>query len=1004
MLGQPRPITNTASPNLVEGRELYLPNGVALDTSVSPPVLYVADAINNRVLAWKNATSAQNGVKADLVIGQRDFFSTGALGSGTSSGLASPTGLLVDSAGNLWVADSGSNRILRYPKPFQQTDEIVIPNLVLGQSNFTSRTANRGEPTPIANGLNLVLTGRALRSNMAFDPAGNLWVTDAGNHRVLRYPAASVASGATTNGPSADIVFGQTDFTSRVALGVSAVNRTRKDAINTPAGVVVDSASRVYVTDGLGRIVVWAPPYGVGSQAARIVGVVVNAQGQPPPPTTPVNAISVGITATSNLGTAEGVFLIGGTLAVVDTAAHRITRYAAYDQWPAEGSQFSPSATAVTGQPDLVSGRANSGGVDTTGGGFNAPVSAVSGVADDIYVVDAGNNRVLRLGGQPSFRTPLQVFGQIAFNFSSPNLVEGKEFFFLDGFQSIQGVTASFAPGTGIATDGNILYVADTINHRVLGFRDVRTVKNADRADLVIGQTDLFRTVINSPSNDSSVLNDSGLFAPAGLAVDSAGNLWVTDSGNGRVLRYPRPFDQPQGSVIRANLVLGQSSFTSKFTDPTSRNMSRPFGIGFMVDGSAVVSDAVHNRVLLFRKPAGGDFANGQSAEKAIGQPDFVSTTVTNEIQRMLSPRGLTLDASDRLFVCDTGRARVAIFDNIGIAGTDPTPSFNINLVTNTSSLNSPHGVYVSPKTGEIWVADTIGARAARFPRYELLVTNPLADQTIAMRNPLAIALDQFGNLIVADASNRVAFYYPALLVRNAANFLATTQRPLAPNTYGSVGTFGPAFADQTVGFSTLPMPTMLADTQVLLNDQPIPLHFVSPSQINFLTPNSAPTSGTHDLLVVRASTGQVLSAGSLQMSNVSPGMFTTAASGTGQLAASNQDGTVNGPDNAAPRGSIIALYGTGTGVLAGAPPDGMPPTSATPVSFPTTVFMGTALVPQENIQYSGLSGCCVGLWQVNVKIPESILPGNGVVVQVTLAGSPSYVLPQRTTISVKQQ
>ena len=50
-VGQARLQLTSANPNLVEGRELYSPQSVALDTSVSPPVLYVADTLNNRVLA-----------------------------------------------------------------------------------------------------------------------------------------------------------------------------------------------------------------------------------------------------------------------------------------------------------------------------------------------------------------------------------------------------------------------------------------------------------------------------------------------------------------------------------------------------------------------------------------------------------------------------------------------------------------------------------------------------------------------------------------------------------------------------------------------------------------------------------------------------------------------------------------------------------------------------------------------------------------------------------------
>src|SRR5271155_3545121 len=62
--------------NLVEGREFDGPIGLALDTSVTPNALYVADIFNNRVLGFKNASAFANGQKGDLVLGQLDFIST----------------------------------------------------------------------------------------------------------------------------------------------------------------------------------------------------------------------------------------------------------------------------------------------------------------------------------------------------------------------------------------------------------------------------------------------------------------------------------------------------------------------------------------------------------------------------------------------------------------------------------------------------------------------------------------------------------------------------------------------------------------------------------------------------------------------------------------------------------------------------------------------------------------------------------------------------------------
>ena len=120
-VGTPQLIVENSpqSPNLVEGRELFAPQAVALDNSVSPPILYVSDYVNNRVLAWKNAATFTTGQKADLAIGQPDLDTTFAEGPGAvaqktstyTSGLTRPSGLAVDGNGNLYVADAGNNRV-----------------------------------------------------------------------------------------------------------------------------------------------------------------------------------------------------------------------------------------------------------------------------------------------------------------------------------------------------------------------------------------------------------------------------------------------------------------------------------------------------------------------------------------------------------------------------------------------------------------------------------------------------------------------------------------------------------------------------------------------------------------------------------------------------------------------------------------------------------------------------------------------------------------------------
>ncbi|HEY2845207.1 MAG TPA: hypothetical protein VGJ09_16210, partial [Bryobacteraceae bacterium] len=144
----------SAAPNLVEGRELNGALGVAF--SPSGDVMYLADINNQRVLAWRNPSALSKGNKADMVIGQRDFFSSAQQGPGRdlSSGLTLPTSVAVDAGGNLYVVDAGNNRIVRYPNPFNQTTNPPALDLVIGQKTQSSgNSANEGLARPTAKTL-----------------------------------------------------------------------------------------------------------------------------------------------------------------------------------------------------------------------------------------------------------------------------------------------------------------------------------------------------------------------------------------------------------------------------------------------------------------------------------------------------------------------------------------------------------------------------------------------------------------------------------------------------------------------------------------------------------------------------------------------------------------------------------------------------------------------------------------------------------------------------------
>ncbi len=437
-------LTATA-PNLVEGREFNGPQALALDTTAATPVLYVADTGNNRVLGWKDATAFTKGNFADKVIGQRDFLSTSAKGPGSdlSTGLTAPDALAVDKHGNLYVMDAGNNRILRYPAPFAQTGALLLVDLIIGQKDLNGVSPNEGQTAPSAKTFAISSGNDIYRSGLAIDAQGNLWVSDAINNRVLRFPASALGANP-ANEPAADLVLGQPDFVSS-QIPASA-NQSKCGATNAtgqrcgvnflvqPAGLGFDAAGRLFVADNLNRVVVYAPPFASGQTIARVMGVVLPITAQPAPPQ--VSESTLGATTRGGgVIPPAGVFFIGNTPYVIDTGNARILGYPPFDQWPGQATAFSPAATAIIGQTSFQASAANQSLPQPSASTLASPVAGAF-VQGELYVVDSGNQRLL-VFPQPSGDTAAnRLLGQLDFQYNSLNLIEGRELGFTNNFGS----------------------------------------------------------------------------------------------------------------------------------------------------------------------------------------------------------------------------------------------------------------------------------------------------------------------------------------------------------------------------------------------------------------------------------------------------------------------------------------------------------------------------------------------------------------------------------------
>jgi sugar lactone lactonase YvrE len=616
------------------------PSGVAVDGAGN---LFVADGGNNTI---RKITPA--GVVTTLA-GSADS-SGSADGTGAAALFYMPEGVAVDGAGNVFVADSANFTIRK-----------ITPTGVVTTLAGTAGSQGSADGTGVAASFDWP-------EGVAVDGAGNVFVADNMNSTIRKItPAGVVTTLAGTAG-----MFGSADGTGAAASFVY------------PSGVAVDGAGNVFVADSGNNTIRKITPSGVVTTLAGTAGLKGSADGTGAAARFS-DLFSVAVDGSGNLFVADG------------NTIRKIT----------------PSGVVTT---LAGSAAADPGSADGTGAAarFYGPSGAVDG-SGNLFVADSGNNTIRKI-------TPAGVVSTFAGLAGSTGSADGTgaaaRFSQMDPMYSVgpQGVAVDGA--------GNV-FVADTDNG---------TIRKITPSGVV---TTLAGTAGSGGSADGTgaAARFSG---PYGVAVDGAGNVFVADTDSDTIRKIT-----PSGVVT----TLAGTAWLSGSADGTgaAANFWHPSGVAVDTAGNVFVADTF-NYTIRKITPAGVvttlagtaglsgsadgtgaaarfDFPSGVAVDGAgnvfVAAGSIRKITPAGVVTTLAVSGGVAVDGAGNLFVSGNNAIRKistsgVVTTIVGVAAPVSAGNFPGPL---PASIVFPSGVAIDSSTGKLYITLHDAVMVADLPK-----------------------------------------------------------------------------------------------------------------------------------------------------------------------------------------------------------------------------------------------------------------------------------------------
>src|ERR1017187_1366782 len=789
------------------------------------------------------------------VAGNGTYGSSGDNGLATSAQVGGYYGLAVDTSGNLYIEDDGSNSLL-----IRKVSNGIITTVAGGGSSLAENV-----PATSAK-LGLFL-------HLAVGPDGSLYIAEYLNNRIRRISNGIITTiaGNGTQGYSGD--------------NGPAI----KAQLSQPIGIAVDSGGSVYVSDN-------------GNRRVRRIsnGVIATVAG------TGIYGFSGdgGPATGAELSGAEGVTVdSAGNLYIADAGNMRIRKV---------------SNEVIT----TVVGNGTPGFGGDNGLATNAQMATVETVGVDgvgnLYIADRYSGRIRRV----SNGVITTVAGSNPCCFSGDNG---------------PATSAQFGCPQGVAVDsaGN-LYIADSANARVRKVSSGVITTVAGNGTISFGGD-------NGPATSAQLNN------PFGVAVDTAGDLYIAETDGARIRKV-------SNGVITTVAGNGTHGYSGDNGPATSAELSIAEGVAVDTAGNLYIAEIDGARI---RKVSNGVITTVAGGGSSLGDNGPA-------INALLShPRGVAVDLAGNLYIADTGNSRVCKVSN-GVITTvaGGGSSLGDNGRATSAQLNSPFGIAVD-STGNLYIADT-GNRRIRKVSNGVITTiagtgtpgisgdgGPATGAQLGTSSGIAVTAT--GNVYIADSETGLIRLLtpsgsPTLYITAVNSAASNLSGPIAPGEIVTItgSGLGPgAITSAHLGSDGLYDP-QLAGTSVQFNGIAAPMIYASATQTAAIVPYEITGSSAQVTVTYQ---GQTSAPVTVAVSASAPGLFTLDSTGKGQAAAVNQNNSINGASAPAPIGSILSLYATGEGQTSPPGTDGKPGTATLPTpNLPVNAT--TRGVTVNNLQY----------------------------------------------------